>query len=304
MIIRETHIVPDGVDGIRIKDYGLEAFELLLTRKSVTKAIKAGEILINGETATTARFVQPGDRLEYVNLQNTPPPAFKLKMATVYEDDYLAVINKPPGIEVMGNKFKTVENALPDNLKPTSQPDALLFPVPVHRLDYGTSGLLVTAKTKSALIALGRLFEERKIHKRYQAIVIGRPEPSGKITTDVDGRSAHSTFSVVRSVRSLKNNILTLVDLFPHTGRKHQLRVHMAYIGHPIYGDQLHGDENNTLKGKGLFLAAVELKFTHPITAEAMNITIDAPAKFITTLEREQSRYDKFNKHIIKENNE
>lgn len=295
MLIRETHIVPEGISGVRIKDYGIEAFSLLKSRKSVTKAIKNGEILIDRETTTTSRFVETGQTLEYVDLQINPPQTYELRIPVVYEDQFMAIVNKPAGIEVNGNKFKTVENTLTYNLQKSNENDALKWPRPIHRLDYSTSGLLVIAKTKTAQIELSRQFEEREIKKRYRAIIMGDIDNHGEISTAVDGRKSHSKYQFVRSVKSLKSGILSLVDLYPHTGRRHQLRVHMASLGTPILGDKVYGSADNMLKGKGLFLAAVELDFTHPITKVPTNIKIEAPEKFATTLEREESRWNKFN---------
>ncbi len=295
MLIRETHIVPEGISAVRIKDYGLNAFSLLKSRKSVTKAIKNGEILIDGKVATTSRFVETRQTIEYVDLQTTPPQSYELEIPVVFEDNFMAIVNKPAGIEVNGNKFKTVENTLSYNLKKSTESDALLWPRPVHRLDYSTSGLLVIAKTRTAQIQLSRQFEEREIKKRYRTIIMGEIDEHGEIFTPVDNRKSHSEYQFVKSVKSLKSGILSLVDLFPHTGRRHQLRVHMASLGTPILGDKLYGHAENMLKGKGLFLAAVELNFTHPITKQPTNIKIDEPEKFKTTLEREESRWHKFN---------
>ena len=100
-------------------------------------------------------------------------------LEVIYEDDYLAIIDKPPGILVSGNKLKTIVNALPFNLQVSSQIDALINPLPVHRLDFPTSGLLLIAKTNNALVALGKMFEEKKISKIYHAITIGQMKPEG-----------------------------------------------------------------------------------------------------------------------------
>ena len=213
----------------------------------------------------------------------------------VFEDEYLAVINKPPGIEVSGNKYKTIENALSINLKPSAQPDALPWPRPVHRLDYSTSGLLLIAKTSTAQRLLGQAFEERRIHKRYCAVVMGLIPTLGTVETPIDGLNALSEYEPVLTVPSLRSGHVSLVHLFPTTGRTHQLRIHMASIGHPIVGDPKYGEDGNTLKGKGLFLASIGLRFPHPVTQQEMNICIDAPPKFNALLEREQARWDKFN---------
>ena len=294
MIIRQTHIVPDSVKDIRIKDYAVGIFSLLQSRKGVTKAIKRGEIRLDGEIVETGRFVKSGQKIDLLDLQLTPPKKYRLKLPVVYEDEYIAVINKPAGIEVNGNKFKTIENALSDNIALSKNIDALSWPRPVHRLDYPTSGLLLIAKTHKAQIGLGEQFENRSIKKRYRAIVMGKPSETGIIEHPIDGRDSKSEFKLIKSVPSLQSTHLSLVDLWPHTGRKHQLRKHMASLGFPILGDKQYGVKGNILHGKGLFLSAVELTFIHPITKEHMNIAIDEPKKFQTTLKREKSRWEKF----------
>lgn len=295
MIVKEAHIVPEGVpDNTRLKDYAFDVFDSIVSRKGVAKAIKRGEFLIDGKTADTGRWIIPGQRIEHIDLQVNAPRAYRLTMDVVFEDEYMAVVNKPAGIEVNGNKFKTIENALQDNVAPTSEKDALKWPRPVHRLDAPTSGLLIIAKTHRAQIALGKQFEERKIKKRYRAIVMGKAPESGTITTPVDERISHTDFARVSYVPSLRSEHLSVVDLYPHTGRKHQLRVHMASLGHPILGDKKHGEDGNIFKGKGLYLCAVELQLSHPISGEALIVSIDPPQKFATTLEREQNRWDKF----------
>ncbi|WP_372846271.1 RluA family pseudouridine synthase [Pontiella sp.] len=295
MIVRETHLVPAGINGVRLSDYARTIFESLPSRKGVAKAIKRGEIFINGAPAGSGDWVEAGQTLELVDLQQRAPKIFPLPLETVFEDDDLAVINKPPGIEVSGNKFKTVENALAGSLKPSPRPDALRWPRPVHRLDYSTSGLLLVAKTAGAQRLLGQGFEERRIHKRYCAVVMGPIRSGGSIDEPIDGLAATSRYEPIETVPSLRSGHLTLVDLFPETGRTHQLRIHMASIGHPIVGDPKYGEPGNTLKGKGLFLAAVELRFPHPATQQETTVSIDVPPKFASLLARERQRWNKFN---------
>lgn len=294
MIIRETHLVPDGVEAVRLSDYARTAFASLISRKGTDKAIKRGEIRIDGNPGHTGDWIGSGQLLELMDLQQRPPKTFYLPLDIVYEDDDLALINKPPGFEVSGNKFKTIENALSHNLKTSNAPDALPWPRPVHRLDYATSGLLLIAKTARAQVHLGRQFESRTVQKTYCAMVCGRPQSEGQIDEPIGGLPALSHFKTVKTVHSLKSGELSLVQLSPHSGRTHQLRIHMASLGHPIVGDQKYGPEGEVLRGKGLFLAAVKLTFRHPATEEAMTVRIDDPHKFDSLLEREQRRWEKF----------
>ncbi len=295
MIIKEIHRVPEGVHGVRLSDYARVAFPVLPSRKGMAKAIKRGELRIEGHPAQSGDWVQAGQLLELVDLQQRIPKTYRLLLEVVFEDEYLAVINKPPGIEVSGNKFKTVENALAGNLSPSVQSDALDWPRPVHRLDYSTSGLLLVAKTARAQVFFGQQFEERKIHKRYSAVVMGAITTPGEVDEPIDGLSAHSRYEPAKTVPSLRSESLSLVDLFPLTGRTHQLRIHMASMGHPIVGDQKYGQEGQVLKGKGLFLAAVELRFSHPVDQQETVVSIRTPPKFSSLLTREQTRWEKFN---------
>lgn len=294
MITKETHSVPEGIGGVRLSDYARIAFPAIPSRKGISKAIKRGEIWIDGVAAQSGNWVEAGQTLEWMDLQHRIPKAYRLPLKVVFEDGHLAVVDKPPGVEVSGNKFKTVENALSGSLQPSPLPDALPWPRPVHRLDYSTSGLLLVAKTAGAQQSLGRQFEGQQVHKHYCAVVMGKPSATGQVDEPINGLSAHSEYATVKTVPSLRSGQLTLVDLFPTTGRTHQLRIHMAAIGHPIVGDRKYGDEGNILKGKGLFLAAVGIRFTHPADQRELSVSTDLPHKFGSLLEREQARWEKF----------
>jgi 23S rRNA-/tRNA-specific pseudouridylate synthase len=176
--------------------------------------------------------------------------------------------------------------------------DALKWARPVHRLDMPTSGLLLVAKTASALMKLGQMLEKREIQKKYYAIVGGNLLGSGKITIPIDDQKSISYYQFISQCHSLKMQWLTLVELSPFTGRTHQLRIHMANHGFPIVGDQQYGD-GPLLKGKGLFLAAVELSFLHPATNEAIKIKIKQPKKFNDLMEREERRWEKYNSNQV-----
>ncbi len=295
MIIREVHRVPEDIGEMRLSDYARTAFPSVPSRKGIAKAIKRGELLVDGTPGRSGDWVRAGQVLELVDLQRNVPKTYRLPLDVVFEDDWLAVVNKPAGIEVSGNKFKTVENALAGSLSPSTQSDALGWPRPVHRLDYSTSGLLLVAKTLAAQVFLGRRFEERAIQKRYCAVVMGELSGAGRVDEPINGLLAHSDYAAVETVPSLRSGHLTRVDLFPTTGRTHQLRIHMAAIGHPIVGDFKYGQAGNILKGKGLFLAALELRFPHPADQHETTVATDIPPKFGTLLKREQTRWEKYN---------
>lgn len=202
-----------------------------------------------------------------------------LNLKVLYEDDHLAIIYKPAGILVSGNKFVTVVNGLSQNLKKSAQNDATL-PYPIHRLDYGTTGALLVGKTIRSIRDLSQLFADKKIAKSYYAITIGTMNAlNGTIETTDNGKHAISKYHVLGSVDSIRFKKLNLVKLEPVTGRKHQLRQHMAHIGHPILGDQDYGLEDLILNGKGIYLHAFSISFEHPITNEVLSIAAPIPKK-------------------------
>ena len=168
-----------------------------------------------------------------------PPPIFHLDLEVVWQDQWMAIVVKPPGIPVSGNCYRSVEKALPINISPSNVLDVLIAPRPVHRLDVPTGGLLLVAKSSQALINLSRQLQERAVRKRYRAIVTGRLEGENIITDLVDGRKAETVYRPIAYSRSLRTDWITTVDLIPKSGRTHQLRKHLSGIGHPIVGDGL-----------------------------------------------------------------
>lgn len=294
MTIIETHIVPENVSGIRLSDYAIGIFEAIPTRKGIKKAIKKGAVCIDGKPGETGRWVATGQIIQLIELETTPAKVYQLMVPVLYEDEEIALIQKPAGIGVSGNYFRTIQNALPFNLTPSNSFDALPAPLPAHRLDSPTSGLLLVAKTRRARRVLGDQFENKTIQKQYQAIVIGQPPQKGSSHQAIQNKSAHTNYQVLRTVSSLKNEYLSLVRLHPITGRTHQLRIHLSELGFPILGDQLYGKEGEILKGKGLFLCAVGLKFLHPITDEKMDFQLPAPNKFTSYMDREQKRWERY----------
>ncbi len=189
------------------------------------------------------------------------------------------MIHKPAGILVSGNSFKTIANALAQNIKGSDLPDATT-PQPVHRLDYATTGILLVGKTSSSIRALNKMFENKEVNKTYYAVTIGEMNYRGKITSEVDGKKSQSNYSLCESVPSEKFGKLNLVQLEPQTGRRHQLRKHLSNIGNPILGDKEYGLENLILKGKGLYLHAYSLKFIHPFTNKEVHLKDEFPQRF------------------------
>ena len=270
-----------------LQDYLKIGFsDLFPTSNSVKKSIKKNLVLVNNEAGRTGTRLLKGDVISFLEGEDTPPKPFDLAFDIVFEDEYLAVINKPAGISVSGNKYRTIQNAIIGKLSASNQIDKLNWPKPVHRLDEPTSGLLLIAKTKTAQLNLSEQFASRTISKTYSAIVVGKPLESGRITLEIDNKDASSEFEVVQHFETQKYGLISLLKLSPLTGRKHQLRIHLASIDCPIMGDKIHGLEKENYFGKGLFLCASEIMFTHPVTKESLLFKLSLPRKFEKYLDR------------------
>ena len=248
------------------------------SKKGIKKAISKGELQLNGSKVEGGRWLKEDDVITFVDLELTPPKSYHLKLDIIFEDEDLAVIFKPAGINVSGNQFKTIQNALLYNITPSTNNDALNWPLPVHRLDNQTSGLLIIAKSKLARVKLGQAFENK----------------IGEASVDIEGKQSLSTYIRLKVVRSLKNEFLSLIELSPKTGRTHQLRIHCASLGFPILGDKLYGVEGMVLKNKGLFLCATGIAFLHPVTNVKLNFSVDTPYKFLKRLSSESERFQNY----------
>jgi len=292
--ILKQHRVEQIPDKIRLIDYAMDVFQdFILTRSMVKKILKKGLIEIDGQKAKGGEWIAVGQEISLFQSEENTPEPFEMKLEIVFEDEHLAVIVKPAGIVVSGNMYRTIVNAVQYNISKSNLPDALPWPRPIHRLDMQTSGLLIIAKTQLASIELGKQLENKTLKKRYRAILVGEVDDELSFKSDIDNQTAHSELVKVKTINSIKSKHLSLVDLFPHTGRTHQLRIHTSENGTPILGDKLYGDLENTKLHKGLFLSAVEITFTHPKTKEIINLKIDQPAKFDSLLEREERMWEK-----------
>jgi 23S rRNA pseudouridine1911/1915/1917 synthase len=293
--INQENLESHSEKGIRLLDYLIEYFKLIPTRNGVKKALKAGSFHLNGIEGHGAQFLKVGDVIDYVDLKLKKPKHFPLVLEIVYEDDHMAVIYKPAGFPVSGNAYKTIENSLEGNLTDSTQFDKLPWPRPVHRLDIPTTGLLMVAKTKTAQVALGDMLENKKILKKYHAVVMGDlPYRFGMVDLEIEGRHASSEYKVLKTVPSLRSEVLSLVELHPYTGRTHQLRIHMQHLGCPILGDKTYGETGETLLTKGLFLSSIGLYMKHPVTSERMSIEVPEPAKFEKYMGGEAKRFEKY----------
>lgn len=269
-----------------------------LSRSLANEQIKNGQILVNGQAKKAKYAVKEGDVISYEvpELEEVEYVAEALPLEIVYQDEDVAVVNKPQGMVVhpsAGHTSGTLVNALMYHIKDLSGINGVLRPGIVHRIDKDTSGLLMIAKNDQAHLVLADELKEKKSLRKYWAIVhgnlpndrgvieapIGRSEKDRKKqAVTVKGKPALTRFQVLERFGDY-----TLVELQLETGRTHQIRVHMAYIGHPVAGDEVYGPRK-TLKGHGQFLHARTLGFTHPRTGEVLEFTAEAPAIFQETL--------------------
>lgn len=291
-----THTVPEINKPIRLSDYCVSIFDKYIpSRKGIKKAFKRGAFYLDGELAKSGDWAKEGQQIVLKDLELTPPKPYEMDLEIVFEDEYFAIVNKPAGISVSGNQFNTIQNVIVDLIKLSTQKDALKWARPVHRLDNQTSGLLVIAKTASAIINLSKQFEKREVKKTYRAIVMGMPNEIGEIDFPIDKLESKTSYKTIETFDSLQSSKLSLLELSPQTGRTHQLRIHCNESGFQILGDKLHSNKENILLHKGLFLAAIELKLAHPKTNEEMVFKIKQPSKFDSLIEREKRRWGKFN---------
>lgn len=279
MTILESYIVPDHLDEPRLSDYACVAFEKIIpSKKGIKKAIKRGCILVDGQVGDTGWKLKSGQRLELLSDYSKIPKIYELDLEVLYEDEKVAVVHKPAGLITSGNEFRTLYNALGFNLQKSKLPDALPYPTPCHRLDKSTSGCVIVAKTKSAQIDIGKQFSKKNIKKTYFSIVHGELPPKGRIDSLINGQEAVTTYKTIQQIKSKSEEIFTIVEMYPLTGRTHQLRIHFSKIGHPILGDKLYGKPGNIFLHKGLFLCAVSIKFKLDLEEVTTNTTV--PAKF------------------------
>ena len=261
-------------------DYSIGIFSNYSTKSALKKAIKKGLIFVDGLTAKTALVISGGEKIECFTENNESTKRhLNLELSLIFEDEYLAVIEKPAGILVSGNGFKTIDNALLQNLKRSNLSDACR-PRPVHRLDYPTTGLLLVGKTKSAITKLNQLFENKEIKKTYLAITIGEMDAQGTIQVPVDDKKADTHYHIISTVESTRFGKLNLLLLKPKTGRRHQLRKHLAHVGNQILGDREYGKPELLLKGKGMYLHACTLEFIHPFSEEPVSFQSRIPKRF------------------------
>jgi 23S rRNA pseudouridine1911/1915/1917 synthase len=267
------------------------------SRSHVAAALRAGAATVNGASGKPSTLLEPGDRIEYAidapRALEAEPEAIALDV--VYEDDDLLVVDKPAGMvthPAHGATDGTLVNALLAHV--AVLPGERLRAGLVHRLDRDTSGLLLVAKTDDALGTLGRAMQARYIEREYRGIVVGVPDdPHGtirgalgrdprnrlKYTIRAEGKPAVTHYALREKLVGASELTFTL-----ETGRTHQIRVHMAALGHPVLNDPLYGRSDSRLPLPGQALHAWRLRFKHPRTQQMMSFESEPPPEYLATL--------------------
>ncbi|MFV8280348.1 RluA family pseudouridine synthase [Christiangramia marina] len=284
MNIIATHTVPAIEQKIRLQEYAISIFPQINSRSALKKAIAKKLVLLDGERASTADWIQSGQKIELLEDKFQQIKIFKFILEVLYEDEYLAVVQKPSGIPSNGNYFRTLENALPHNLSVSHSEDALRYPVPVHRLDNPTAGIILVAKTRKVQQILHSAFENKSILKTYHALVHGQLRSVVTQTASIDGKAATTIFEPVDNFE-IEDEIFSLVKAKPITGRTHQIRIHLSDMSLPIVGDPIYGIEEGYFKNKNLYLFSSGISFGHPIASEEMEFELKLPKRF-TSLSR------------------
>ena len=263
------------------------------SRETITKMIKEGFILVNKENVKPSYKTKSDDVIEidesYKKTQDIEEKEIPLDI--VYEDNDIMVINKPSGLVVHpgnGNTNNTLVNGLKYYTNELSDIGGSERVGIVHRLDKDTSGLMLVCKSNKAHEILSEDFKYKRVYREYYALLIGRfpsdtahiDAPIGrdklnfnKMTVRSDGKSARTNLKVLKRYKDY-----TLVSLVLETGRTHQIRVHMSYIGYPIYNDPVYQNKPTTEFGQ--FLHSKVIRFTHPITKKEMEFESVLPTEF------------------------
>ena len=313
------------------EDVGLRLDKFLVSqmpdhsRSRIQNWIRSGNILVNGLNRKTGYSLEPNDEIKVnppkVVDQNSNLMPEQMDLNILFEDEEIVIINKPAGLVVhpgTGNRTGTLVNGLIDHFNSLSDLNGQTRPGIVHRLDADTSGIMVIAKTNMAHANLADQFQDQKIKKKYTAITWGLwTENSGEIDqpiarkkqdptsyiVSIHGKSSLTKFEVEKKYRHLSK-----VSFFPKTGRTHQIRVHSAYLGFPIFGDEKYGGGLSKTRGflpefthfykqkmKRLnrhALHATRLEFTHPATKKSIFFESPLPSDFFNLVEVIESFYD------------
>ena len=293
--------ISKDLEGLRL-DKALSTILEGLSRSKIQSHLENGYILVNSKIEKSSYKLHEGDEIEikdFPSEQSDLNPE-DIPLDIVYEDDDIIVINKPKGLVVhpgAGNSEHTLANALKFHSDNLSSLNGEFRPGIVHRIDKDTAGLLVVAKNDAAHAFLADQLQDHTLGRKYYALVLGNIEENeGKIIAPIGrdqkfrqkmavdlmhGKEAETSFKVLERFGSS-----TLVECSLKTGRTHQIRVHMYYIGHPVIGDPIYGKGNRALYDDGQLLFAHEIHFVHPKTKKEMTFNVDLPKYFKDILEQ------------------
>jgi len=314
-----TITVPDDSDGLRL-DRFLVSLLPEQSRSQIQRLIKDGHVLVGGREAKANQAVKSGQAIvvDAPAPVEAVPQAEALPLPILYQDKHLIVVDKPAGMVVhpaAGHASGTLVNALLHHVDDLSGIGGEKRPGIVHRLDRGTSGLMVVAKHDAAHEELARQFAEREVEKEYTALVwgevmagrridapIGRdPGDRKKMASAESKRMRRSREAVTRIVRAEHfGRTMTLAGVAIHTGRTHQIRVHLSAIGHPVVGDALYGGVHRRVPGdlravthlERPFLHAAKLAFKHPEDGRRMEFHSELPADLQHVLDELRERFN------------
>jgi 23S rRNA pseudouridine1911/1915/1917 synthase len=306
--VNRAFVVPDESDGLRL-DRFLVSMVGDLSRSQLQRLIKEGQVQVETHAAKPNQAVRAGQRItvavpEPVDAAVRPEP---LPLPILYQDRDIVVVDKPAGMVVhpaAGHAGGTLVNALLHHVDDLSGIGGEKRPGIVHRLDRGTSGLMVVAKHDQAHEELSRQFRDREVEKDYLALVWGEVQAGRRIDAPIgrdpanrkkmSARARRAREAVTRIVKAEHfGRALTLAQVAIHTGRTHQIRVHLSAIGHPIVGDPLYGGVRRRVPGdlravarlERPFLHAARLVFKHPADGRRMEFVSDLPADLNQVLE-------------------
>lgn len=286
--------VMQGDSGKRL-DLFLSSYFQQWTRSHIQKLIKDGYITVNGQSIKSGYKLKLGDRIKVIEPEPRPVDvqAQDIPLDILYEDEDIIVINKPQGMVVhpaAGNYNSTLVNALLHHCRDLSGINGEMRPGIVHRIDKDTSGVLVVAKNDRSHVNLAQQIKDKTAVRKYIALVEGSiKEDAGTIDAPIGrhpvhrkkmavvpgGRRAVTHFRVLERFKQY-----TLIEARLETGRTHQIRVHMAYIGHPVVGDPVYGYKKQSFNLKGQLLHAQCLGFKHPRTGRYMEFCAPLPDYF------------------------
>ena len=298
--MNEKTLIVDTDKEIRIDQYLSSIEELELTRAKIQKMISSGFILVNDKKIKNSYKVSNNDKVlikEYH--EDTSIKKEKMPLDIVYEDDDVIVVNKKSGVVVhpsIGNTSGTLVNGLMYYGKNLSKVNGKFRPGIVHRIDKDTSGLLLVAKNDRAHAVLAEQLKNKTVNRKYVALVSGVinhdtgtiDAPIGRDKNDrkkmaVTSENSKDAVTHFRVLERYKN--ATLIECKLETGRTHQIRVHMKYIGHPVINDPVYGHKKN-INNFGQLLHAKTIGFIHPTTGEYMEFDSDLPDEFIDILNK------------------